>query len=438
LKDDAFLVQALESSRGFERFVSALSSALAKAPSEALGQTIRTGLDRLTRRAGVDRASLARFCGGSDPLQTTHSSEASAIPTSIRRDLPWYVAQLREGRCLNLSRVPDDLPVEAIPERETFRALRIRSHLAVPLFNAGRVWGVIALAASFERLWTPEDVRRLRLIGEIMAAVLERDESERAMRHLGVELTHVARLASLADLTVALTHELNQPLTAIRTNAQAMKRRFTRGERTDELHDVLRDIVDDATRAADLIWRLATLVRRREMQRVPVDVNQLLRDFQIIARLEAQRHGARLMLRLSLDSLVAAGDPVQIQQVLLNLIRNAAEAMAHVEPAARVVEVSTERTVPTQITVSVADSGPPVDDGAFGRLFRPFHTTKPDGLGVGLAISRSIVEAHGGQVWAEKRSPTGLIVRFTLVAERDAVDENGARHTEFERAVPDS
>jgi C4-dicarboxylate-specific signal transduction histidine kinase len=395
------------------------------------------GLDRLTRRAGVERASLARFAEGTDPLLVTHSSGAPAIPTTLPADLPWYVAQLRQGRCLNLSRAPDDLPVEATAEREAFRALRIRSHIAVPLFSAGRVRGVIALAASFERLWTPEDVQRLRLIGEIMAQAVERDESERVMQRLGVELTHLARIASLADLTVALTHELNQPLTAIRTNAHAMQRLVTRGERADELNDVLRDIVDDSTRAADLIWRLATLVRRRETQRVPVNVNRLVRDFQAIARVEAQRHGARLVLRLAPNVPVAAGDPVQIQQVLLNLIRNAAEAMADIEPAARVVEVSTSMTAPSQVTVSVADSGPPVDDAALRRLFRPFNTTKPDGIGVGLAISRSIVEAHGGRVWAERRSPNGLTVHFTLLAERDGSTGNGTRHIEPARAVPE-
>ena len=437
MEDNAFLAQALESSRGFERFLSDLASSLAKAPADELGRDIRMGLDRLTRRAGSERASLARFSDGVDPLSVTHSAGPPAIPTAWHADLHWYVAQLRQGRCLNLSRVPDDLPIEATAEREAFRAQRIRSHIAVPLAVAGRVWGAIALAASFERLWTPEDVQRLRLIGEIMAATVERDESERATRRLEVELTHIARIASLADLSVALTHELNQPLTAIRTNAQAMQRQVMRGERADQIDEVLRDIVDDSTRAAELIWRLATLVRRREAQKVAVDVNGLVRDFQTIARVQAQRHGARLVLRLAPDLPVAIGDPVQIQQVLLNLIRNAAEAMAHIEPAARVVEVSTSMTAPSQITVSVADSGPSVDDAALGRLFRPFSTTKPDGLGVGLAISRSIVEAHGGRVWAERRSPNGLRVHFTLPTERDGLDGNGAGRIESERAVPE-
>jgi two-component system sensor kinase FixL len=253
--------------------------------------------------------------------------------------------------------------------------------------------------------------------GEIVMASVQRHEAEATTRRLRDELTHVARVASLGDLTVALTHELNQPLTAIRANAQATQRLLASGVRTDELDDVLADIVADATRAADLILRLASLFRRGELERVPVAVNQVVRDFHVIARAEAGRHGARLVLRLASDLEQVAGDPVQLQQVLLNLIRNAAEAIVNLDPDARVVEVSTSVSAPGQITVSVGDSGPPIDDATFNRLFRPFYTTKPAGLGMGLAISRSIVEAHGGRLWAERRATGGLVMHVTLPTE---------------------
>jgi C4-dicarboxylate-specific signal transduction histidine kinase len=137
-----------------------------------------------------------------------------------------------------MSRLPGDLPPETVLEREAFHTMRIRSHLAVPLFSAGSLWGVIALSSSLQRLWMVEDIQRVRVMG------------------------------------VALTHELNQPLTAIRANAQATQRLLARGVPVDELGDVLQDIVGDATRAADLILRLANLFRHRELERIPVDVNQ--------------------------------------------------------------------------------------------------------------------------------------------------------------------
>lgn len=111
------------------------------------------------------------------------------------------------------------------------------------------------------------------------------------------------------------------------------------------------------------------------------------------------------------------GDAAQLQQVLLNLVRNSAEAMAHIPPSAREVAIATLATAPGEITVSVEDAGPAIDNTVFERLFSPFYTTKPDGLGMGLAISRSIVEAHGGRLWAERRSAGGLLMRFTVPAE---------------------
>jgi signal transduction histidine kinase len=418
LQLDTISTRVLESSRGFERLLADLVSSLANASADTLDGRIRDGLGRLASRAGVERGSFARFSEDGDTLTVTHSSGTPAMPTPFRVDLRWYLAQLRHGRCPTLSRLPGDLPVEATAEREVFRAMGIRSHVAVPLFRDDRVWGVIALATPLQaRLWMPEDIQRLRVAGEIMMASMQRHAAEATTRRLRDELTHVARVASLGDLTVALTHELNQPLTAIRANAQATQRLLAGGARTDELDDVLADIVADATRAADLIQRLASLFRRGELERLPVDVNQVVRDFHVIARAEAGRHGAHLVLRLAPDLEQVAGDPVQIQQVLLNLIRNAAEAMANIEPDAREVEVSTSATAPGQITVSVGDSGPPIDEAAFNRLFRPFDTTKPDGLGMGLSISRSIVEAHGGRLWAERRATGGLVMHVTLPTE---------------------
>jgi len=430
---DTITSRVLESSRGFERLLADLVSSLTNASTETLDERIEDGLGRLASRAGVERGSFARVSEDADALTTTYTSGAPAMPTPFRADLRWYLGQLRHGRCLTMNRLPGDLPAEAATEREIFHAMGIRSHVAVPLFTAGRLSGVIALATSLQaRLWMPEDIQRLRMAGEIMISSIQRHEAEATTRRLRAELTHVARVASLGDLTVALTHELHQPLTAIRTNAQAMRRLVARGVPTDELGDVLGDIVDDASRASDLILRLATLFRRRELERVPLDVNQVVRDLQVIAHVEARRHGARLVLRLAPDLEQVAGDPVQLQQVLLNLIRNAAEAMATIEPAAREVEVSTSVTAPGQITMSVRDSGPPIDDAAFNRLFRPFYTTKPDGLGMGLSISRSIVEAHGGRLWAERCATGGLMMHVTLPTEmRPATADN-----QFELAAP--
>ena len=417
LQRDTHVSRALESPRGFERFVADLVSSLAKATAKDLDKRVRDGLGRLATRAGGERGSLARFTRGGDSLTVTHRFGADAIASPLRTDLRWYVEQLRRGRSVVLSRIPDDLPVQATDNGAMSHATRIRSHVAVPLFSAGLAWGAIALASTqHTRSWTSEDVRRLRLVGEIMMDAVQRHEAEQTSRGLRDQVAHVARIALLGNFTVAITHELKQPLTAMRANAQATMKLLARGAPLDEVDEALGDIVADSTRAADLIHRLAALMQRRQLQRMAVDVNQVVRDAHLIVRGEARRRGARIVLRLGPDLPRVSVDPVQIQQVLLNLIRNAAEAMANLEPEARIVEVSTTLTAPGRVTVSVTDAGPPIDDSVFNRLFRPFYTTKPDGLGMGLAISRSIVEAHGGRLWAERGALRGLNIHITLPA----------------------
>jgi len=407
----------IESPMGFAGFVADFMSSLMSASGEEVDRDIRDGLERLAHEAGVERGSFARFSDGAESLTVTHSFGTPAIPTPREGDLRWYLDQLRRGQCPVLTRLPGDLPAQASGERQAFRALGIRSHVAVPICRAGRPWGVIGLASSRQpHPWTADDMHRIRVAGEIIVTVVLRQEMEETTRHLRDELTHVARVAALGDLTVAITHELNQPLTAIRANAQATKRLLAHGVRRDELEEVLDDIAHDSKRAADLIVRLANLFKRRELEKLPVDVNQVVRDFQVIADTETRRAGARLVLRLLPGLPQIMADAVQLQQVLLNLVRNAAEAMAGIAPAAREVQITTVATSPREVTVSVEDSGPTIADTVFERLFSPFYTTKADGLGMGLAISRSIVEAHAGRLWAERRSAGGLLMRFTLPA----------------------
>jgi C4-dicarboxylate-specific signal transduction histidine kinase len=368
----------------------------------------------------VDRCSLGRIAEDGTIVGLAHSVGSDSIPAPLgldAHDYPWYVAQLRSGRTIQFSRLPDDLPAEAAAEREFFRQRGIRSHLDIPLMTDQRLWGRIAFASFLQpRLWTDEEVQRLRLAGEIMMEALLRREAEEAARRRRDELTHVGRVAALGELTAALAHELNQPLAAICTNAQATRRLLAAGRSPDDLMDVLDDIVADATRAADLIRRLRDLLRRRELEKVPLDINQVVLDVQPIADTEARRHGARLLLQLAAGLPRISGDAVQLQQILLNLVRNAAEAMVDIPPDAREVVVRTFQ-MPEHLTMTVEDNGPPIDEATLRHLFTPFHTTKAEGLGMGLAISRSIVEAHGGRLWAERRPKGGLVVQCSLPTE---------------------
>lgn len=405
----------LEERIAFERLIADLVKTFVNVPADELDAQIRNGLGSLIEHLGVDQSSFARFSGDGESLTVVQCAGAPGVPAPTSPDnYPWLKEQLRQGRTIFLRRVPDDLPAEAVAEREKFPQVGIRSHLSIPLMAAGRAWGFIGLGAFRQpREWTPEEIQRLRLVGEIMMEAVRRLESEEAVRQRRDELAHVARVAVLGELTATLAHELNQPLAAIQANVQATRRIMASGQLPDDLDEVLGDVSRDARRAGDLIQHLRDLLRRRELEKVQLDLNQVFRKVEPLARADAARHGARLVFELT-PGLHVPGDHVQLQQVLLNLVRNAAEAMAGDQPDAREVVVRTASSPPDRVMVSVEDTGPPIDHAAFGGLFTPFHTTKPEGLGMGLAISRSIVEAHGGRLWAERRPERGLAVRFTL------------------------
>jgi signal transduction histidine kinase len=412
----ASAVEGAERRQRSDRFIADLAGTLATAATDTVGAYICRGLKRLAQRTGADRCSLATFSDGAW-LTIMHSCGSPAIPTGSPGELPWYLAQLRQGVCLRLSLLPFDLPAEATDERKLFHRIRMRSHLAVPLFTAGRPWGVIALAAFVRpRIWTDDELQCLRTAGEIMMGAMLRGELEETVRRQQHELAHVTRVATLGDLTAALAHELNQPLAAICANAQTTRRLLSRGVGRGEFDEILADIVADATRAADLIRRLVALIRRKELEKIPVDMNQAVLDIHAIARAVVKPHGATLVLRLAPGLPRIKGDPVHLQQVVLNLVRNAAEAMTDIEPEARRVVVVTAAGA-GQVIVSVEDIGPRIEDAAFNRLFAPFHTTKPQGLGIGLALSRAIAEAHGGALRAERRLEGGLVMRMTLPVE---------------------
>ncbi len=404
----------------FERLIADLVKDLVNASPDEIDSVIAGGLERLIGHFGVERSWLGQFAEDGS-LYFAYSARASGVPaTPPLVNLPWYVEELRQGRRVQIYEAHIEGPPRPSPAREYVPESGMRSHLAVPLVTVGGAWGTIGVAAfSRPRRWTEAEARRLGLMGEIMMDALRRREAEQASHRQHDELAHVARVAALGELTAALAHELNHPLAAIRTNAQAARRLLAAGRQPDDLEEVFSDIAKDASRGGDLIQRLRDLLRRRELKKVPLDVNETVTSIQSIARMEAHRHGARLALELASDLPKISGDAVQLQQVVLNLVRNAAEAMTAVAPKLRTVTVRTCAATPEEVTVSVQDAGPPTDGATLDRMFTPFYTTKPDGLGMGLAISRSIIEAHGGHLGVEQRHREGgLVVHFALPPER--------------------
>jgi PAS domain S-box-containing protein len=246
---------------------------------------------------------------------------------------------------------------------------------------------------------------------DITSQERSRLEAERLRR----DLTHAGRVTTMGEMAAALAHELNQPLTAILSNAHAGERYLTRAEPPlDEIREILQDVVGDARRAGEVIQRLRSLLRKEETRFLPLDVNQVTREVAALLRTDAVLRDLVIDLDLAPDLPSVRGDRVQIQQVLLNLLLNGMEAIGSHGEGRRVVI----RTLQADgaVCVSVRDQGPGIPGDMLSRIFETFYTTKPDGMGMGLAISRSIVEAHGGRIWAENNPDRGATFSLTLPA----------------------
>jgi two-component system sensor kinase FixL len=242
----------------------------------------------------------------------------------------------------------------------------------------------------------------------------ERQEVERRLQELQSELMHVSRLSAMGQMGAALAHELNQPLTAILNYSQAARRmrQASDNQAPDLLSDVLEKISQQALRAGQVIARLREFTEKGSTERRPEDLNKVVEEACALALVGTRESGIRANLNLAADLPPVAIDKVQVQQVVVNLVRNAVEAMS--ESKLRTLEVVTERDTDRAITVCVVDTGPGLTDTVRRTLFQPFVTTKEKGMGIGLSICRSIIDAHGGRISAQTNPSGGTRFAFTL------------------------
>ena len=245
--------------------------------------------------------------------------------------------------------------------------------------------------------------------------ITERKRAELEVQRSRQELAHVSRVSMMGELTASLAHELNQPLTGILANAQAALR-FLDAASPDlsEIRSILSDIVDDDKRAGEVIRRLRGLLRKDGVQFKALDLNVLVRDVAKLLTSDAVIRNIAVRLELAAEPVLVSGDSIQLQQVVLNLLLNAMESMAECADDGRSITVRTENTDVEAVHVSVQDAGTGFRQGTQHLVFDPFYTTKPSGMGMGLAISKSIIEAHGGLIWAQDNSIAGATFHFSL------------------------
>lgn len=252
----------------------------------------------------------------------------------------------------------------------------------------------------------------------------ERQETDARLQELQSELVHISRLSAMGEMASTLAHELNQPLTAIANYMKGSIRILgdLQFDRAAVLKSALDKAAEQAVRAGQIIRRLREFVARGESERTTDSLAKIIEEASALALVGAKESGVHVRMRLEPAGTMVLVDRIQIQQVLLNLIRNAIDAMEAC--AKKELTISTDMMKDGVVRVSVADSGPGIDPSIRDQLFQPFVTTKSEGMGVGLSISRTIIDAHGGELWIEDNPAGGAIFRFSLPVAENRVDEN--------------
>ncbi len=300
--------------------------------------------------------------------------------------------------------------------------LSIDYYLVAPLYTFGLgpkpisflvVFGILAILTSWmssKRRQAEEELRQAR--DELEMRVQERTE---ALQRVQTQLAHVTRVMTLGELTASIAHEVNQPLAAIVTNGNATLRWLAGATpNLSEARQAVERIIKDSYRASAVISRIRALVKKSPPRSDLVDLNEVIVEVLTLAQNEARRNRVLLKQQLRDELPHVRGDRVQLQQVILNLIMNGLEAIEKGTNGARELSISSSQDADGNVVIAVSDSGDGLDPANLDRVFDAFFTTKPDGMGMGLAISRTIIESHGGRLWATLNSPKGAVFQFTL------------------------
>ncbi len=408
---------ALTDRLAFETLVSDLSKTLLELDGPDLGVGIAHGLRRVGEHLGVDRVSIVELVSLDEGARFSHAWMTPGVPPPTSpvdvRQFAWALGRLRRGEPYCFSRL-DELPAEAATDREAFARLGVRSGVGVPLATRGTTIGALTLATvRREQQWPTDLLSRIEFVGGVLATAMSRRRDEMELQALRRDLNHVGRVASMGELAASIAHELNQPLTAILSNTQVAQRLIERGEvDAPDLKEILADIVADDRRAGDVIQRLRAFMKKDEPQRVPLDLNGIVQDVLSLVRVDAAARNLAVIPEPYRPLPPVMGDRVQLQQVILNLVMNGLDAMR--DAVSRTLLVRTEVDGTGAVCVTVSDQGSGFAEGDRWRIFEPFYTTKPQGMGMGLAIARSLVEGHGGRLWAENNKEGGARFTFTL------------------------
>jgi signal transduction histidine kinase len=400
--------------------VDELSAAMARVSVDEIDKEIKEWLRKIVLALEVDRGTFWERAASDGGFVGTYWWARPGVPGLPRKMLsikisPWATGEVLAGKTIVYSN-PEELPKEEVKLRQFLKSHGPKAQVMLPLQIGGVVLGALTFGKfRTPRSWPPSELQRLRIVGQVIAGALDRKRAALQSRKLQEELTIASRQSTIGELTASIAHELNQPLAAILSGLGGLARLLSQGNLKPALTSTaVRNAIEDTKRAGEIVRRFRSMFRRDETGKVAIAISALIKE--VVNLLGSEAASREITLRIddspSLPPII--GDRVEIQQCVLNLILNALDATAQTESGPREVTIRIAPEKIGWIGVSVCDSGPGVDPSVANQMFESIVTTKTKGMGLGLLVTRSIVEGHGGRIWFTPNPGGGSTFTFTL------------------------
>ena len=408
--------------KGFESLVDELSMAMTRAPAAAVDREIESWLGKICQALDLDRSGIYERDAPDQQVRVTHTWVRVDVPPFPQKFDPEKVLKtltdwVLAGNSFTFSH-PGEIP-EDMPDARLFvERYGPKASVVLPMWAGDRVIG----AASFDKLrsarqWSPELLHHLAFAVRLFGSAIERKQSEMALQTAQTNLRIASRRNTMSELVASLAHEINQPLGAILSNLGGVGRLLSRKNAEPAMAlAAISNAIEDTKRAAEIIRRIRFMFTRHAPHKTALDIEALAAEVVQLIAGEAASRKIRVQIEVVASVPRIIGDRVELQQCVMNLLINALDATAEIKNHHREVTIKIGAEKTGWIRVSVCDNGVGIDPSVANRLFEPFVTTKSEGMGMGLFVIRSIVQNHGGKIWATANPDRGTTFSFTLPA----------------------